>query len=296
VHDDSIGRTRTCAQEREVYEQLGLAYIEPELRENRGELQAARLDGGGGLPSLIELADIRGDLHCHTVASDGHNTIEEMAHAARERGYDYLAFTDHSASHGFGNEVSPAQLRRQIELVREADARIEGIELLAGSEVNILPDGSLDYEDELLAQLDWVIASMHTAFGMGEAAMTRRMISAIEHPLVDAIGHPTGRLIERRAPYAIDLDAVFAAAAATQTMLEINGNPDRRDLTDVHARAAARAGATVVIDSDAHRVATLQNMRWGVATARRAWLTAREVANTRSWPQLRKLGKKKSAG
>jgi DNA polymerase (family X) len=137
---------------------------------------------------------------------------------------------------------------------------------------------------------------MHTAFGMGEAAMTRRMISAIEHPLVDAIGHPTGRLIQRRAPYAVDLDAVFAAAAATRTMLEINGNPDRRDLTDVHARAAARAGVTVVIDSDAHRVATLQNMRWGVATARRAWLSAREVANTRSWPQLRKLGKKKGAG
>src|SRR5207248_4757090 len=177
-------RTRTCAHEREVYELLGLAYIEPELRENRGELQAARLDGGGGLPKLIELADMRGDLHCHTVASDGHNTIEEMAHAARERGYEFLAITDHSASHGFGNEVSPAQLRRQIELVREADARVEGIRLLAGSEVNILPDGMLDYDDELLAQLDWVIASMHTAFGMGEAAMTRRMISAIVHPPV----------------------------------------------------------------------------------------------------------------
>ena len=288
--------TRTCATEAELYELLGLAYIEPELREDRGELDAARLDGGPALPRLLTLDQIRGDLHCHTIASDGHNTIEEMATAARERGYEYIAFTDHSASHGFGNEVSPAQLRRQIELVREADARVEGIRLLAGSEVNILPDGRLDYDDELLAQLDWVIASMHTAFGMGEAAMTRRMISAIEHPLVDAIGHPTGRLIERRAPYAIDLDAVFAAAAATQTMLEINGNPDRRDLTDVHARAAARAGATVVIDSDAHRVATLQNMRWGVATARRAWLTAREVANTRSWPQLRKLGQKKSAG
>ncbi len=192
VLDDATGATRTCASEQEVYELLGLAYIEPELRENRGELEAARV---GELPRLIELTDIRGDLHSHTIASDGHNTIEEMAIAARERGYEYLAITDHSASHGFGNDVSPAQLRRQIELVHEADARVDGIELMAGSEVNILPDGSLDYEDDLLEELDWVLASVHTSFGMGEQAMTARMIAAIEHPLVDAIGHPTGRLI-----------------------------------------------------------------------------------------------------
>ena len=215
-----------------------------------------------------------------------------MALAARERGYEYLAITDHSASHGFGNDVSPEQLRRQIELVREANARVEGIELLAGSEVNILPDGSLDYEDELLGELDWVIASVHTSFGMGEQAMTERMIAAIEHPLVDAIGHPTGRLIERREPYAIDLDAVFAAAARTGTMLEINANPDRRDLSDVHARAAARAGVLIVIDSDAHRTGTLANMRWGVATARRAWLTAEQVANTRPWRELRSCARR----
>jgi DNA polymerase (family 10) len=280
---DATGATDTYATEREVYERLGLAYVEPELRENRGELEAAR---AGELPRLIELQDIRGDLHSHTIASDGHNTIEEMALAARERGYEYLAITDHSASHGFGNAVSPEQLRRQIELVREADERLEAIELLAGSEVNILPDGSLDYDDELLGELDWVVASVHTSFGMREQAMTERMIAAIEHPLVDAIGHPTGRLIERRAPYAIDLDTVFAAAARTGTLLEINANPDRRDLSDVHARAAARAGATIVIDSDAHRTRTLANMRWGVATARRAWLTREQVANTRPWPQL----------
>jgi DNA polymerase (family X) len=289
--DDAIGRTRTCTSEAELYELLGLAYIEPELREDRGELDAARLDGGGGLPQLIELADMRGDLHSHTVASDGRNTIEEMGQAARERGYEYLAITDHSASHGFGNDVSPEQLRRQIELVHEANERIAGIELLAGSEVNILPDGSLDYEDELLEQLDWVIASAHTSFGLAEQAMTERMIAAMEHPLVDAIGHPTGRLIERRAPYAIDLDAVFAAAARTRTMLEVNANPDRRDLSDVNARAAARAGVTLLIDSDAHRTRTLANMRWGVATARRAWLTREDVANTRSWPELQPLRK-----
>jgi len=283
VLDDADGRTRTYASEQEVYARLGLAYIEPELREDRGELEAAR---GGTLPALIELTDIRGDLHSHTIASDGHNTIEEMALAARERGYEYLAITDHSASHGFGNDVSPEQLRRQIELVREANARVEGIELLAGSEVNVLPDGSLDYEDVLLSELDWVIASVHTAFGMGEQKMTERVILAIEHPLVDAIGHPTGRLIERREPYAIDLEAVFAAAARAGTMLEINANPDRRDLSDIHARAAARAGVLLVIDSDAHRTSTLANMRWGVATARRAWLTREQVANTRPWPEL----------
>jgi DNA polymerase (family X) len=286
ILDDATGRTVTCASEREVYARLGLAYVEPELRENRGELQAAR---DGTLPALIELGDIRGDLHSHTIASDGHDTIEEMALAARERGYEYLAITDHSASHGFGNDVSPEQLRRQIELIRAANDRVPGIELLAGSEVNVLPDGSLDYEDELLGELDWIVASVHTSFGMSQQAMTERMIAAIEHPLVDAIGHPTGRLIERREPYALDLDAVFRAAARAGTMLEINANPDRRDLSDVNARAAARAGVTLVIDSDAHRTATLQNMRWGVATARRAWLTAGQVANTRPWHELASL-------
>ena len=286
ILDDATGRTLRCATEQEVYERLGLAYIEPELRENRGELEAAAQPGG--LPELIELGDIRGDLHSHTIASDGHNTIEEMGRAARDCGYEYLAITDHSASHGFGDDVSPEQLRRQIELVREADARLEGIELLAGSEVNILPDGSLDYEDDLLAELDWVIASIHTSFGMSEQAMTERMIAAIEHPLVRAIAHPTGRLIERREPYSVDLEAVFAAAARTQTMLEINANPDRRDLSDLNARAAARAGVSILIDSDAHRTGTLQNMRWGIATARRAWLTREQVANTRPWSDLRR--------
>jgi DNA polymerase (family 10) len=319
VLDDATGTTQTCATEAEVYELLGLPYIEPELRESRGELEAAlagrdglaRTGRAGGpdgsvggaaqrggeatrevLPDLIELRDIRGDLHCHTVASDGRATIEEMALAARERGYEYLAITDHSASHGFGDDVSPAQLREQIERVAEVDARVEGIALLAGSEVNILPDGTLDYEDELLGQLDWIVASVHTAFGMHEQAMTERMIAAIEHPLVDAIGHPTGRLIERRDPYAVDLEAVFAAAARTQTLLEINANPDRRDLSETHARAAVRAGVSIVIDSDAHRPATLANMRWGVLTARRGWLTKADVANTRPWAELRRLRKR----
>jgi DNA polymerase (family 10) len=291
VLDDSTGVTTACASEAEVYALLGLAFIEPELREDRGELQAAALDGGAGLPALIKLADMRGDLHCHTVASDGHNTIEEMARAALARGYQYLAITDHSASHGFGNHVSPDELRRQIERVREVDARLEGIRVLAGSEVNVLPDGSLDYADDLLAELDWIVASVHTAFATTEQAITERMIRAVEHPLVDLIGHPTGRLIERRTPYDVDLGAVFAAAARCGTMLEINANPDRRDLSDVAARAAMSAGVTLVIDSDAHRTATLANMRWGVATARRAWASADRVANTRSWGELQTLRK-----
>ena len=284
ILDDSSGATSTCASEPEVYGRVGLPFIEPELREDRGELERA-------LPTLIERGDIRGDLHAHTIASDGHNTIEEMALAARALGYQYIAITDHSASHGFGADVSAPELARQIERVREVDGRLDGITVLAGSEVNILPDGSLDYDEELLARLDWVIASVHTAFGMSEQRMTERMIAAIEHPLVDVIAHPTGRLIERRQPYSVDLPALFAASARSGTMLEINANPDRRDLSEHGARAAAAAGVRLVIDSDAHRTATLSNMRWGLATARRAWLSAADVANTLPWSELSRLRK-----
>src|SRR4051812_21204852 len=283
VIDDSTGVTHACATEEEVYELLGMQFIPPELRENRGELRAAR---EGELPDLIALNDLRGELHCHTVASDGHFTIEEMAHAAIERGYEYLAITDHSATHGFGNDVSPEQLRRQIEHVHEADAAIDGIRILAGSEVNVLPDGSLDYEDDLLAELDWIVASLHSSFRMAEREQTERMIRAMEHPLVDAIGHPTGRLIERRPAYPLDIDAVARAAVRTGTFLEINGNPNRRDLNEINARRAVELGATLVIDSDAHWIETLGTIGYGVATARRAWLTAENVANTRPWPEL----------
>jgi DNA polymerase (family X) len=293
IADASSGAEQHCAREEEVYERIGLAFIPPELREDRGELDAAAgARDGRGLPQLITTEDIRGDLHCHTVASDGRDTIEEMAQAARQLGYRYLAITDHSASHGFGHELSPDELRLQIERVREANTSVTGIELLAGSEVNILPDGSLDYDDELLAELDWVVASVHTAFGMTEDAMTARMLGAIEHPFVDAIGHPTGRLLGERRPYALHLDAVFAGAAKTGTMLEINANPRRRDLSDPNARAAARAGVLLVIDSDAHSAQRLPLLRWGVATARRAWLTASDVANTRPWSELSKLRKR----
>jgi DNA polymerase (family 10) len=297
ILDDATGETLRCATEEEVYAALGYQYIPPELRENRGELQAALLDGGAGLPELIAEGDIRGDLHCHTVASDGRDEIEAMAEAALALGYEYLAITDHSATHGFGDDVSPAELEAQIERIHAADLAFEGIRLLAGSEVNILPDGSLDYPDELLARLDWVIASVHSSFRIGEAAMTERVIAAIEHPSVDAIGHLTGRKIEARDPYAIDVERVFAAAATNGTMIEINAAPDRRDLNDVHARAAAQAGVPILVNTDAHRVATLQSSRrYGIATARRAWLTREQVANTRPWTEFAPLRKRARGG
>jgi DNA polymerase (family X) len=290
ILDDATGETLRCATEEEVYARLGLAYPEPELRENRGEL-----DAGFVPPRLVRVEDLRGDLHCHTIASDGRNTIEEMARAALERGLEYVAITDHSASHGFGNHVAPDELERQIERVAEVNARLDGITVLAGTETNILPDGSPDYDDELLARLDWVIGSVHTAFGTPAAEMTRRMVHAMEHPWIDAIGHPTGRKIESRAPYGLHVDDVIAAAVRTGTMLEINSAPDRRDLDDVHARAAAQAGVMLLVDSDAHGTDRLQHVRWGIATARRAWLTPEHVANTRPWPQFARLRKRARA-
>jgi DNA polymerase (family X) len=284
VLDDATGETHRCPTEAQVYALLDLEYIEPELRENRGELEAAAADA---LPELVELRDLRGDLHCHTTASDGTASIEEMAAAAREAGYEYLAITDHSASFGFGDEVSPEKLREQI--ARIHSTQVEGIELLTGSEVNILPDGTLDYDDELLAELDWVIAAVHSSLRMPAAEMTDRMVRAIEHPLVDAIGHPSGRKLEQREPYGFDLERVIEAAGRTGTMLEINSNPDRRDLGELAARAASAAEVPIVINTDSHRVGGFAVARYGIATARRAWLTAAQVVNTQPWPAVEAL-------
>jgi DNA polymerase (family X) len=289
VLDDATGTTHRCATEEEVYALLGLPWIPPELREDRGELS---FTSAGDVPALIEQSDLRGDLHMHTVLSDGRNTAEEMALAARDMGLEYIAITDHSASHGFGNHVDPGELRRQIERIRAIDERLDGIRVLVGTETNIGTDGRPDYDDDLLAELDWVIGSVHTSFGMGTEAMTDRIVAAMEHPLVDAIGHPTGRKIERRAPYGVEMDRIVEAAARTGTMIEINSAPDRRDLNDVNARAAARAGVRIVINSDAHGANTLPHTRWGIATARRAWLTAADVANTLPWEAFAPLRKR----
>jgi DNA polymerase (family 10) len=291
ILDDSTGTTHRFAQEEDVYAQLGLPWIPPEMREDRGEL-ALR---DGQVPALIEPGDLRGDLHMHTTLSDGLAGVEEMAQAARQRGLEYIAITDHSATHGFGNHVTPDQLRAQIDHVRALDERLEGFELLIGTETNIGTDGRPDYDDETLAALDWVVASVHTSFASDAAAMTDRIVAAMEHPLVDAIGHPTGRKIGKRPPYGVEMDRIIEAAVRTGTMLEINSAPDRRDLDDVHARAASQAGVRILINSDAHRVSTLANTRWGIATARRAWLTKDDVANTLPWKRFAPLRKRARA-
>ena len=281
-------------EEAGVYELLGLPYIEPELREGRGEIEAGDT---GELPDLVTVDDIRGDLHCHTTLSDGRNSLEEMAAEGRRRGYAYLAITDHSASHGFGNHVTDKQLAKRIEEIRAwNESAPRGFRLLAGSEVNIGLDGSLDYPDELLAELDWVMGSVHTSFAISEQAMTERVIAAMENPMVDCIGHLTGRLLLRREPYAVDMVRIADAAARTGTMMEINGNPNRRDLNEQNAKLAAEAGVRIVCTTDAHGTETLANVRYSVATARRAWLSADQVANTRTWRSfapLRKRAKKR---
>jgi DNA polymerase (family 10) len=282
------------ADEAGVYGLLGLPYIEPELREGRGEIEAGDT---GELPELVKVEDVRGDLHCHTTLSDGRNSLEEMAEAARARGYAYLAVTDHSASHGFGNDVSPKQLARRIEEIRSwNESAPRGFRLLAGSEVNIGIDGSPDYPDALLAELDWVICSVHTSFNISEKAMTERVIAAMEHPLVDCIGHLTGRLLLRREPYAVDIERIAEAAVRTGTMMEINGNPNRRDLNEGHAKLAAEAGVRIVCNTDAHGTETLANIQYSVATARRAWLSAKQVANTRAWRSFAPLRKRSRKG
>jgi DNA polymerase (family 10) len=283
------GEVELCEDEPAVYARLGYEYIEPELREGRGELKAAR---AGELPELIELGDVKGDLHAHTTLSDGRNSLAEMAEAGRERGYAYMAITDHSASHGFGDHVTAERLWERIEEVAEWNKGKRGFRLLAGSEINIGLDGSLDYPDDLVEALDWVVASVHTSFSISEKEMTGRVLEAIENPQVNCIGHLTGRLIGRREPYGIDVEAVAAAAARTGTMIEINGNPNRRDLSEHHARLAAEAGVAIVLNTDAHGVDTLDNMDYAVATARRAWLTAADVANTRGWREFSKLLKR----
>lgn len=288
IKDIDTGEVVQHVDEAAVYEHLGYPYIEPELREGRGELEAAR---EGRLPELVTAADVRGELHCHTTLSDGRDSLEEMAATARERGLDYMAITDHSASHGFGNAVDDDALRARIEEValyneRLAADGIDDFRLLAGSEVNIGLDGGLDYPDELLDQLDWVIASVHSAFSPDEAVMTARVRAAIENPRVDCIGHLTGRLIGRREPYPVDIEALIEAALQHRTFFEINGNPNRRDLSEGHARLAGEAGVPIVLTTDAHGAETLAFLRYSVATARRAWLTASQVANTRDWAAL----------
>jgi len=277
------------ATEVEIYKKLGLAFVPPELREDRGEVEQARKHQ---LPHLVDLGDIRGDLHAHTDWSDGTASIAEMAAAAKARGYEYLAITDHSRRVTVAHGLDPARLSRQIRQVDRVNEKLEGITLLKGSEVDILADGRLDLPDHILSQLDIVVAAVHYKFDLPRAAQTERIIRAMDNPYVTIIAHPTGRLIGEREPYDIDIDRLVSAAKERGSFLEINAEPDRLDLDDVHAKAAKTMGVKLAISTDAHATQMLGYMRFGIDQARRGWLDADDVINTRSLAQLRKLIKR----
>jgi DNA polymerase (family X) len=265
------------------YAALGLQYIPPELREAGGEIAAA---ADNGLPTLITVEDIRGDLHMHSTWSDGACSIEEMVVAAKARGYEYVALTDHSGGIGVAHGLSPERLEEQLEELERVRAAHPDIHLFSGTELEIKRDGTLDFPDEILSRLDWVVASVHSGFNQSEEEMTARIVTAIENPHVDAIGHPTGRLIGKRAPYDVDLEAMFKAAARTRTALEINSFPERLDLVDRHARRAKDLGVMLVVNTDAHAPVNFDNIRYGVAMARRGWAEAGNVLNTFPLPKL----------
>jgi DNA polymerase (family 10) len=268
-----------------IYEALGLRWIEPELRENRGEIDAAL---SGSLPVLVTLADLRGDLHMHTTETDGRDDLPTMAAAAHRLGHSYVAITDHSQALAMANGLDERRALQHAARVRALNGRFEGLTLLAGIECDILPDGRLDLSDDCLAALDYVVASVHSQFSQEPAQLTDRMLRAIECPWVDVIGHPTGRLLLRRDPLRFDMSAVLDAAAARGLALEINCQVDRLDLNDVHARAARERGIPLVISSDAHAAGALTTLRWGVQMARRAWAGPGDVLNTLPLDELTK--------
>ena len=269
-------RYEPVASEAELYSRLGLSYIPPELREDAGEIRAAE---GGELPDLVKVGDVRGDLHVHTNYSDGRGTIESMAEAAIALGYEYLVFCDHSQSLKVANGLSPARLEEKLEAVRAADERYPEIRLLCGSEVDILKDGTLDYEDALLAELDFVVASIHTSFNVGEEAMTERVVRAMNNPYVNTIAHPTGRILNRREPYEVNVSRLIEEAKSTNTALELNSYPDRLDLSVPYVREAMNAGVRITIDTDAHDETALSFIKFGVAQARRAWVEKESIIN-----------------
>jgi DNA polymerase (family X) len=265
------------ATEEEIYAKLKLDFIPPELRENLGEIEAA---AGHTLPVLIERSDIRGDVHMHTVETDGRNTIEEMAEAARERGYEYMAITDHSQHLAFANGLTDERALAHIERIRAAEKKMKGIRIFAGIEVDILGDGALDLSDSVLEQMDIVIASVHSQFNQDRATMTDRLLKAIANPNTSMIGHPTGRQLLRRDAYQFDFDAVLKAAAKHKVAMELNSYPERLDLNDVHLRMAKQHGVKIVINTDSHHTSHMEKIRYGITQARRAWLTKDDVLNT----------------
>src|SRR5262249_33203489 len=282
VTDVETAEEHRFATEEEVYRFLGYEWIPPELREDGGELRAAR---DGGLPKLVSLTDLRGDLHTHTTWSDGKDTLEAMVAAARARGYDYYAICDHS------QRLRGDLLYQQSARIDELNEELAPFRILKGIEVNIRPDGSLDVSEEELATRDWVVASVHSRF---DHEPTARVLAAMESPYVDCIGHPTNRKIGKRAPAHVDVERVIEKAVETGTFQEIDSQPDRLDLTDVHARAAREAGLKLAIDSDAHELGALDFVELGVGQARRAWLTKDDVLHSRTWKQIAKLPTKRT--
>ncbi|MFN8418079.1 MAG: DNA polymerase/3'-5' exonuclease PolX [Anaerolineae bacterium] len=277
---DGSGKQILCEKEEEVYQQLGLDWIPPELREDRGEIEAARAHQ---LPRLIEIGDIKSDLHMHTEWSDGKLTVREMAERARLRGFQHICITDHTQSLGIANGLTVERLLAQREEIRKVDAEMSAahnFRVFQGVEMEIRADGNLDYPDEVLAELDFVIASLHVSLRQERAVITQRLLNAIRNPHVDMIGHPRGQLIPDREPADLDMDAVFAAAKETDTVLEINANPHRLDLDDAHARRAVELGIKLAIDCDAHAPEEFELLRYGIATARRGWVKATDVINT----------------
>ncbi|MBA7615126.1 DNA polymerase/3'-5' exonuclease PolX [subsurface metagenome] len=276
--------------EEEIYQKLGLDYIDPLLREDRGEVEAAK---SHCLPELITVEDIKADFHVHTNASDGNCEISELAQAAKDAGYKYICITDHSRSSAIANGLSPERLGRQIKQIRKLNEKLKGVTLLAGTEVDILANGSLDFDDKLLAELDFVIAAIHSGLAGSREKVTTRTLKAMDNPYVSCIAHPTGRLIGQREPMDIDIAAVIKHAAQTHTAFEVNANPWRLDLKDTHCRMAIEAGVKLAIGTDAHSVAGLALMGFGVATAARGWATKADVLNTLSVAKIRSWLKSK---
>jgi DNA polymerase (family 10) len=281
------GRKRIAgSSEEEMFAAVGLPYIAPELRENRGEIEAAH---AGLLPKLVELGDLRGDLHAHTRASDGHESLRGMADAAAERGLEYLAITEHSKRLTVAHGLDSKRLLAQLEDIDEFNAGKHAVTLLKGIEVDILEDGSLDLPDAVLEKLDLVIGAVHSGFGLSRARQTRRILRAMDNPRFTLLAHPTGRLIERRAPYDVDMPRIIRHARERGCYLELNANPERLDLLDTHCQLAREEGVLVSINSDAHSAQDFDNLSYGVGQARRGWLEKGDVLNTRKLPALRKL-------
>ena len=275
--------------EASVYKAVGLPYIPPELRENSGEIEAAET---GRLPSLVELDDLTGDLHVHTMATDGHNTIEEMARAAQQLGFTYIAITEHSKRLTVTHGLDEKRLLQQIEEIDCLNQRLTGITVLKGIEVDILEDGSLDLPDPILAQLDLVIGAVHSKFHLSRAKQTTRILKAMDHPHFSMLAHPSGRLLEHREPYDVDMARIIHQASERGCYLELNAHPERLDLLDTHCRMAKEAGVLVSINSDAHTIADLANLKYGIGQARRGWLEKRDVLNTLPLQEVRRLLKK----